>query len=93
MDRGPLGSSVRGILLPRVLEWVAVSLPRGLPDPGIKLTPLYVSCIGRQVLYRQRHLGTPLSPVYTASPTYILSFFRTGTRSFISLNPERKSKS
>ena len=33
----PPGSSVRGILQARVLEWVAIPVPPGdLPDPGIK---------------------------------------------------------
>ena len=29
------GSSVRGILQARILEWVAISFSRDLPDPGI----------------------------------------------------------
>ena len=31
------GSSVHGIFLARVLEWVAISFSRDLPDPGIEL--------------------------------------------------------
>ena len=34
-------SSVHGILQARMLEWVAISFSRNLPDPGIEL----VSCI------------------------------------------------
>ena len=30
------GSSVRGILQARILEWVAISFSRDLPDPGIE---------------------------------------------------------
>ena len=30
------GSSVHGILQPRILEWVAISSSRDLPDPGIE---------------------------------------------------------
>ena len=30
------GSSVHGILQARILEWVAISYFRGLPDPGIE---------------------------------------------------------
>ena len=37
MDYSPPGSSVHGILQARILEWVAISFPRDLPDPGIKL--------------------------------------------------------
>ena len=36
MDNRPPGSSVRGILQVRILEWVAISSSRDLPDPGIK---------------------------------------------------------
>ena len=37
MDCGPPGSSVHGISQARILEWVAISSPGDLPDPGIKL--------------------------------------------------------
>ena len=30
------GSSIRGILQARILEWVAISFSRDLPDPGIE---------------------------------------------------------
>ena len=36
MDCSPPGSSVHGILQTRMLEWVAISFPRGLPNPGIE---------------------------------------------------------
>ena len=36
MDCSPPGSSVCGILQTRILEWVAISFPRDLPDPGIE---------------------------------------------------------
>ena len=35
MDYSPPGSSVRGILQARILEWVAIPFSRDLPDPGI----------------------------------------------------------
>ena len=31
--------------------------PEDLPDPGIKLTSLISTCVGRQVLYHQHHLA------------------------------------
>ena len=37
MDCSPPGFSVRGISQAGVLEWVAISLSRDLPDPGIEL--------------------------------------------------------
>ena len=36
MDCSLPGSSVHGIILARVLEWVAISSSRDLPDPGFK---------------------------------------------------------
>ena len=36
MDCSPPGSSVRGILQARILEWLPCSPPGALPDPGIK---------------------------------------------------------
>ena len=36
VDCSPSGSSVHGILWARILEWVAISFSRDLPDPGIK---------------------------------------------------------
>ena len=38
LDCSPLGSSIRGSFQARILEWVAVSSSRELPDPGIKPT-------------------------------------------------------
>ena len=51
MDGSPPGSSVHGVLQPRILEWVAMPSSRGSPDPGVELIISQVSCIGRQVLY------------------------------------------
>ena len=36
MDCSPPGSSVRGILQARILEWVAIPLSGDLPHPGIE---------------------------------------------------------
>ena len=36
MDCNPLGSSVHEILQVRILEWIAVSSSRDLPNPGIE---------------------------------------------------------
>ena len=36
MDCSLPGSSVHGIIRAKILEWVAISFPRYLPDPGIK---------------------------------------------------------
>ena len=37
MDCSLPGSSVHGILQARIMEWVAISSPGDLPDPGIEL--------------------------------------------------------
>ena len=34
MDRSPPGSSVHGISQARMLQWVAISSPEDLPNPG-----------------------------------------------------------
>ena len=55
----PPGSSVHGILQARVLqEWVDGPSSRGSSQPREGTTVSYVSCIGRRVLYHQRHLGS-----------------------------------
>ena len=36
MDYGAPGSSVHGILQPRILEWVAIPSPGNLHNPGIE---------------------------------------------------------
>ena len=40
MDYSLPGSSVHGIFQARILEWVAISFPKHLPDTGIKLMSL-----------------------------------------------------
>ena len=49
VDCSPPGSSVHGILLARILEWVATSFSRGPSPPKDHISE--VSCIGRRVLY------------------------------------------
>ena len=39
VDCSPPGSSIHEILQARILEWVAISFSRGLPDPGIEPRP------------------------------------------------------
>jgi len=36
MDCNPPGSSVHGISQARILEWVAISFSRDLPNPGVQ---------------------------------------------------------
>ena len=53
------GSSVYGILQARLLEWVATLSFRGSSRPRDQTQFSYLSCISRQVLYRQHHLRRP----------------------------------
>ena len=52
-------TSVHGILQARILEWVAVPSSRGSSQPMDGTCISYVSCTGRQILYHERHLGSP----------------------------------
>ena len=47
MDYNPPASSVHGILLARILEWVAMPSPRGSFGPRDLTYVSYISCIGR----------------------------------------------
>ena len=58
MDCSPPGSSVHGILQGRILEWVAMPSSRGSYWPRDRTCVSYISCISRQFLYHQHHLGS-----------------------------------
>ena len=47
---GPPGSSIRGILQARILEWIALSSSRGSSRPRDQNFVSCVSCIGRWIL-------------------------------------------
>ena len=52
MDYSLPGASVHGILQARLLEWVAISFSGGSSLPRDQTHISYISCFGRQVLYR-----------------------------------------
>ena len=56
MDSSPPGSSVRGILQARILEWVTMLSSRGSSRPRDRTRVSYISCTGR--------------PVFTTSTTW-----------------------
>ena len=58
------GSSVRGILQARILEWVTISFSRGTSQPRDQTHVSRVSCTGRWVLYHYSHLGSPIQSQY-----------------------------
>ena len=55
MGYSPPGSSVHGNLQVRILQWVAISFSRDLPDPGIE--PRSPHC--RQIFYHLGHQKCP----------------------------------
>ena len=55
----PLGCFVLVIIQAGILEWVTMSSSRGSSQTRDQTHDSYVSCIGRQVLYHKRHLGSP----------------------------------
>ena len=59
---GPRGSSVRGLLQARTLEWVALFFSRASSRPRDRIP---VSCTGRQILYHLSHLGSPSAMYWT----------------------------
>ena len=59
MDYSLPGFSVHGIHQARTLEWVAMPSSKGSSWPRHGTCVSYVSCIGRQVLYHECHLGSP----------------------------------
>ena len=70
IDGSPLGSSVPGILLARILEWVAILFSRGSSWPRNQTCVSYGSCIGRRILY---HWATWEAPIHT----YLLNIQKT----------------
>ena len=68
MDCSSSGSSVHGIFQVRILEWVAISFSRDLPNPGI--FPTQGSCL-LHLLHLQsyslplRHLGRNKTKIFT----------------------------
>ena len=70
MDYSPPVSSVHGILQARILEWVAMPSFRGSSQPRDQTCISYISCIDRQILYHQCHLGSPLIHISLPFITY-----------------------
>ena len=61
-DHSLPGCSVHEILHARILEWVTMPSSRGSSWPRDWIC---VSCIGRQVLYHEDHLESPISKTLT----------------------------
>ena len=68
MDCNPLGSSVHGILQARILEWVAISYPKGFFHPRDQTG---VSCIaGRFFFFKP--FEPPRKPIYEGDSVLII---------------------
>ena len=61
MDCSPPGSSVHGILLARILEWVAMPSSRGSSQPRYGTQ---VSCITDRIFYHLSYQGSPIDQTY-----------------------------
>ena len=55
----PPGSSVRGIFQARIVEWAAISFPRGSSQPKDQIHSSCISCIGGQILYHHTTWEAP----------------------------------
>ena len=60
VDCSPPGSSIHGIPQARILDWVAISYSRNLPDPGIKPASLTSPSLA----------GTLFTPSTTGKPIF-----------------------
>ena len=58
-DCSPPGSSVHGVSQASRPEWVTISFSRGSSRPRDWTCVSCISCTGRQILYREHHLGSP----------------------------------
>ena len=85
------GSSVHGLLQARILERVAMTSFRGSSRSRDQIRVSYISCIGRQVLYHQHHLGSPVSSYCLKIPWFLVVvvvqpyWWFLGTLSFVNL--------
>ena len=67
MDSSPPGSSVRGILQARILEWVAISLSKNLPWPRDKtwvfgIASRFFTSQAQKFFFRRYYLPPPSIP-------------------------------
>ena len=62
MDREAWRAVIHGVAKNRtqLSNWTKLNSRGGLPNPGIELTSFTSTCIGRQILYHWRHLGSSL---------------------------------
>ena len=82
-----MGSSVRGILQARILEWVAMPSSRGSSWSRDQIYIVCISCIGRQIFFfflPLGHLRSPLNLCTADSNSYFhLNCDFPGTKAFV----------
>ena len=61
MDCSPMGSSVHGIIQARILEWVAISFSRDIPNSGIELKSPVSLSLERGFFTTETLGGSPLT--------------------------------
>ena len=71
MDNSPPGSSVLGIFLARILEWVVISSSRGSSQHMDQTGISCISCTGEWILY---HWATWEAQQYSLSPLHMKEF-------------------
>ena len=77
MDYSPPGPSVHGIFQARILEWAAIPFSRGYSPHRDRTHVLWVSCIGRWILYHwatETSRQLPYMSIITESDIIQLSF-------------------
>ena len=73
LDCSPPGSSVHGISQARILEWVAISYPKGSSRPRDQTSIACISCIGRWILH---HCATWKASIKTSTLVFNISFIK-----------------
>ena len=67
------GPSIHGISQARILEWVAISYPKGSSQPRDQTSIACISCIGRRILY---HCATWKASIITSASVFNISFIK-----------------
>ena len=71
LDCSPPGSSVHGVSQARILEWAAISYPKGSSRPRGQTSIACISCTGRWILY---HCTTWKASIITSTLVFNISF-------------------
>ena len=85
MDCSPPGTSVHGIFLVTILEWIAIPSPEYLPDPGIKPgSPALQADFLMVWTTREAHIRKMANLISVSLKSQITSFGRTLQTSVLS---------